>query len=27
MWFFDLITVKLGELDLNPRYFFKLFLM
>jgi hypothetical protein len=27
MWFFDLITVKLGETDLNPRYFFKLFLM
>jgi len=27
MWFFDLITVKLGETDLNPHDFGKLFLM
>jgi hypothetical protein len=26
-WFFDLITVKLGEMDLNPHDFGKLFLM
>jgi hypothetical protein len=27
MWFFDLITVKLGEMHLNPHDFDKLFLM
>jgi hypothetical protein len=27
IWFFDLITVKLGEMDLNPHDFGKLFLM
>jgi hypothetical protein len=27
MWFFDLITVKLGEVDLNLHDFCKLFLM